>query len=73
MDKSAALLERAQKVAVCNEEIDALIAELQSISIEPALIPSPPRALPWLLAPALAVAFAAGVWAGAVAMAWGAA
>jgi hypothetical protein len=39
------------------EEIDMLIAQLQPL-------PRPPRALPWLIAPALALAFAAGVWAG---------
>jgi hypothetical protein len=38
-------------------EIDMLIAQLQPL-------PSPPRAIPWLIAPALALAFAAGVWLG---------
>jgi hypothetical protein len=38
-------------------EIDMLIAQLQPL-------PRPSRAIPWLIAPALALAFAAGVWLG---------
>jgi hypothetical protein len=64
MDRSAALLERAKNVQTKNREIEEIIAGLQGISLEPQPHPRPSRALPWLLAPALAVTFAAGVWAG---------
>ena len=48
-----------QKMALWSNqaEIDVLIAQLQPL-------PRPSRATPWLLTPALALAFAAGVWAG---------
>jgi len=40
------------------------IAEREKVLFELQPLPRPPRALPWLIAPALAVAFAAGVWLG---------
>ena len=44
---------------------DKAIWERESILRELSQISSPPaRVLPWWIAPALAVAFAAGVWAG---------
>jgi hypothetical protein len=66
MDRSAALLERAKNVQARNREINEIIAGLQNISLEPQPVPSPrpSRALPWWIAPALALAFAAGVWLG---------
>ena len=60
MDRSAALLERAQKVGAGNAEIDQIIEQIQRLSLGDSLQP-PTRALPWWVAPALAVAFAAGV------------
>jgi hypothetical protein len=46
---------------------DEAIKERESVLFELANfqpLPRPSRAHPWLLAPALALAFAAGVWAG---------
>jgi hypothetical protein len=65
MDRSAALLERAKNVQARNREINEIIAGLQNISLEPQPVsPRPSRAIPWWIAPALALAFAAGVWLG---------
>jgi ferric-dicitrate binding protein FerR (iron transport regulator) len=59
--------ERLQRAQRLNTQATAQLErsqQLQQVLFELQPLPRPSRAIPWLLAPALALAFAAGVWLG---------
>jgi hypothetical protein len=63
-DKSIAKISAAQRL---NTQATAQLErsqQLQQVLFELQPLPRPSRALPWWIAPALALAFAAGVWLG---------
>ena len=66
MDRSTVLLERVQKLKAQREEIEALVAELQSFTLEPASAPAAPAITRRHLVSAMAISFVMGAIALAV-------
>jgi len=61
---STSQLEQAQELCQKSEARLQRSQKLQQVRFELQPLPRPSRAIPWLIAPALALAFAAGVWLG---------